>query len=385
MNTTTLSHGKPESVGMAASQLNRTADYVMRAVDEGILPLAEILVARRGTIVCHERFVHPEVAAEGHSLDDSSLYYLASFTKPMVATLLMQQVEAGAVSLARPVADYIPDFAQRGKEQVTVRHLLCHESGLPDELPVPITHVGSNEEFLEMICQQPLVFQPGTRSTYCTWGFTVLAEIVKLASGEELEPLGRRTLLDPLGMDQAHFGWDESWDSQIVTAFDSEMKEHPDVTLEGKKMLRGDCGAYSNGPGIAAFLQMFLNGGSYGDARILSPLSVARMTERQYAWWDTPERLSADPNDQFHNLSKGLGLMLRGENFFRGSDLMSPRAFFHGGYLGMRAIADPECELITVWMTSIIATEAGVSAYFGLPGQICHTFGTMAFAAVDEL
>lgn len=157
------------------------------------------------------------------------------------------------------------------------------------------------------------------------------------------------------------------------------------MTAEGKKMLRGDCGAYASGRDVAVFFQMLLNGGAYGGARILSPLSVARMTERQYSWWDTPERLSAGPDEQFHALSKGLGLMLRGDNFFRGSDLMSPRAFFHGGHMGMRAIADPEAQLITVFMTSIIATEAGVSAYFGQPGQVSHTFGTMAFAAVTEL
>ena len=130
---------------------------------------------------------------------------------------------------------------------------------------------------------------------------------------------------------------------------------------------------------------MMLNGGSYGETRVLSPLSVQRMRESQYAWYDTPERLSGTPDVQFHTLSKGLGWQMRGESFFRGSDLMGPQAFFHGGALTMRAIADPESELITVFLTSIMATEEGVSAYFGQPGQVSHTFGTMAFAAVAEL
>ena len=51
-----------------------------------------------------------------------------------VATLIMQQVERGRVMLSRPVADYIPQFATRGKEAVTVRHLLAHASGLPDQI-----------------------------------------------------------------------------------------------------------------------------------------------------------------------------------------------------------------------------------------------------------
>lgn len=375
----------PESVGMSGEQLERTAAYVQRAVDEGILPLADILVARRGRTVLHRSFINDKVAGDGHRLGSESLFYLASFTKPMVATLVIQQVERGTISLARPVADYIPEFSQRGKGQVTVRHLLCHASGLPDDLAVPITHVASNVEFLEMICAQPLVFEPGTRSTYCTWGFTVLAEIVKRAAAEELEPLGRRLLFDPLGMADSHFGWDEAWDDRIITCFNSDLVEHEDVTPEAMAMLRGDTGAYSTAPDLAVFCQMMLNGGSYGETRVLSPLSVQRMRESQYAWYDTPERLSGTPDVQFHTLSKGLGWQMRGESFFRGSDLMGPQAFFHGGALTMRAIADPESELITVFLTSIMATEEGVSAYFGQPGQVSHTFGTMAFAAVAEL
>ena len=109
------------------------------------------------------------------------------------------------------------------------------------------------------------------------------------------------------------------------------------------------------------------------------------MVERQYRWWDSPERLSGTSQEQFVSLSKGLGWMVRGDTFYRGSDLMSPRAYFHGGHGGMRAIIDPDYDLITVFMTSVVATKPNVSAYFGRPGQIHHTFGTMAFAAVADL
>ena len=385
MTRPVLTEGDAESVGMCPEQLERTRSFVEGAVGEGILPLADILIARRGKIVCHRSFINPKLEEKGYRLEADSLFYLASFTKPLVATLIMQQVERGNISLARSVADYIPEFGQRGKEAVTVHHLLCHASGLPDEFPVPINEVGTIEEFVEMASLQPLVYEPGTRCTYCTWGFTVAAEILRRVTQQELEPLGRQLLLDPLGMGDTYFGYDESRRARIITAFNSDLEEHEDATPELMAMLRGDTGAYSTAADLAVFCQMMLNGGSYGEARLLSPLSVRRMIERQYPWWDSPERLSAGPDEQFHTLSKGLGFHVRGDNFFRGSDLMSPSAFYHGGALTMRAIVDPECELITVFMTSIIATETGVSAYFGQPGQISHTFGTMAFAAVAEL
>jgi CubicO group peptidase (beta-lactamase class C family) len=384
MNAQTLIPGDPEAAGLCSAQLDRASAYVQRAVEEGILPLADILIARHGKIACHRSFIHPKLVEEGYHLNPDSLFYLASFTKIFVATLIMQQVERGSISLERPVAEYIPEFGQRGKKQVTVRHLLCHASGLPDDLPGPIIQIGPVEELIELICQQRLIFSSGTRSSYCTWGFVLLAEILRRVAGEELEPLGRKNLFDLLGMADTHFGYEESWKERVIPIFDSKMELHEWHTPEVLGCLRGDTGAYSTALDIAAVCQMMLNLGSYGDARILSPVTVQRIIERQYPWWDTPERLSAGPEEQFLTLSKGLGWMVRGDNFFRGSELMSPRAFFHGGHMGMRAIVDPEYDLITVFMTSIVATDPDVSAYFGHPGQIHHTFGTMAFAAVAE-
>lgn len=149
MTARTLTPGDPESAGLCSIQLDRASEYVQRAVEEGILPLADILVARCGKIACHRSFVNPQLQQEGHALDTHSLFYLASFTKSLIATLIMQQVERGSVSLARPVADYIPEFGQRGKEQVTVRHLLCHSSGLPDDLPVPIPTTAASATIMD--------------------------------------------------------------------------------------------------------------------------------------------------------------------------------------------------------------------------------------------
>jgi hypothetical protein len=64
---------------------------------------------------------------------------------------------------------------------------------------------------------------------------------------------------------------------------------------------------------------------------------------------------------------------------------MSRRAFFHGGYLGMRAIVDPEYGLVSVFLTSIAATKASRDPQIGTVGHVCHTFGTLACGAITEL
>jgi hypothetical protein len=150
-------------------------------------------------------------------------------------------------------------------------------------------------------------------------------------------------------------------------------------------MVRGDTGAFSTADDLAAFGQMMLNGGSLGGERVLSPVSVRQMVEAQFPWGDTAERLAGSGEDQFTSLSKGLGWMVRGAGFFRGSDLMSHRAFFHGGYLGMRVIVDPEYDLVSVFLTSIAATKPSRDPGIGKVGHVAHMFGTLAAASITDL
>jgi CubicO group peptidase (beta-lactamase class C family) len=381
-----LSPGPPESVGVSSEGIRRAAEYIQQAVDVGVIPLADVAVVRRGILVWRASFVNPELAARGHRLDATSLYYLGSFTKIFVATLIMQQVERGRVMLSRPVADYIPPFATRGKETVTVRHLLAHASGLPDQIASPMATRMPLADLVQEICDQPLVFPPGTRGSYCTWGFVLLTEILRLTTGRSLEDLAREDLFEPLGMHHTAFGCPPEHLSRIVPAFDADLELHPTMNDPGLlTMSRGDTGAFSSADDLAAFGQMMLNGGALNGVRVLSPVSVRQMVEAQYPWGDTPERLAGTAEEHFTTLSKGLGWMVRGAGFFRGSDLMSHRAFFHGGYLGLRVIVDPEYDLVSVFLTSIAATKPSRDPRIGKVGHVTHTFGTLACAAITEL
>jgi CubicO group peptidase (beta-lactamase class C family) len=381
-----LTPSPPASACVALEGIRHAEAYLRQAVNCGVIPLAEVALVRRGTLVWRASFVNPELAAHGYRLDAARLYYLGSFTKIFVATLIMQQVERGRVVLSRPVADYLPPFAKRGKEMVTVRHLLAHASGLPDQLASPMATCVPIADLVQEICDQPLVFRPGTRGSYCTWGFVLLAEILRLVTGRSLEDLGREDLFEPLGMRDTAFGCPPDQVNRIVPVFDADLELHPEMNDRAVlTMVRGDTGAFSTAEDLAAFGQMMLNGGSLNGVRVLSPVTVRHMVERQYPWGDTPERLAGTGEEQFTSLSKGLGWMVGGAGFFRGSDLMSRRAFFHGGYLGMRVIVDPAYDLVSVFLTSIAATKPSRDPRIGKVGHVCHTFGTLAYAAISEL
>ena len=94
-----LTPGPPESAGVSSEGIRRAEEHVRRAVEAGVIPLADVALVRRGILVWRASFVNPDLAARGYRLDAASLYYLCSITKVFVATLIMQQVERGRVYL----------------------------------------------------------------------------------------------------------------------------------------------------------------------------------------------------------------------------------------------------------------------------------------------
>ena len=391
----TLEKTPPEAAGFSADRLEAAADYLHNAVDLGAIPLVEILVARGSKIVLHDRRLHPKIVAQGFELTDDTIFEVASVTKPLCGSVVMRQVEMGHLSLDIPMAEYLPEFGKAGKGSVTARHLLSHSSGLGDLINGP--HPASTEELLERIYDLPLGFEPGTRSSYSTLGFEVVAELVRRVSGKELAELGDG-LFRSLGMGQTHFrARDEfdsprAWRAHALPLFDRDLRPHADP-FDGEmedhphfNYITGGGRGCSSAMDLAVFAQMMLNKGSYGDTRVLSPASVERMVEPQFAWSDTPERRTRA--DRYMYLSKALGWMVRGDAFFFGGDLMSPRAYFQGGAYGSRVLMDPEYDLALVFLTStwqhpVTGEEAiQVPEYMNSFIKIQQVFANMVYGAL---
>ena len=353
-----ISKGDAESVDMDSSQLDLASKYVEQQVNAGHIPLGYVFVVRKGKIVLDKYFIHPKVVDQGIKIYSNSMFPIASVTKPLTATLAMKMVEMGNFSLDTPVAEYISEFGQKGKNSITPRHLLTHTSGLSDSLvaqngkPKPTCF----DEVINRICEQPLMFQPGTDFSYSTPAFEVLVTLIQKTSGIEWEQLSKKLLFEPLGMTNSHFNTPKAPTNQAIPLFNRAMEidlSPHDSGLELHhhfKFNMGGGNGISNPRDIAAFCQMMLNQGSYNNVQILSPVTVSRMTEPQFQWWDSGSKLNLQEKPDF--VSQGLGWMVRNKSHYRGSDLMSPKAFFHGGAYGMRAIVDPEYDLITIFLTS---------------------------------
>ena len=142
-------------------------------------------------------------------MSSSSLFHMASITKPFVATSLMQLWEQGKLDLDSTVVKYLPYFrlADPRYKQITVRQMLSHISGMPDvrdyEWDKPQYDDGALERFVRSLGDRTLIAEPGARMQYSNMAFEVLGDVIAKVSGMTFEDYVKRNILEPLGMNSS--------------------------------------------------------------------------------------------------------------------------------------------------------------------------------------
>lgn len=290
-----LRSGTPEEAGMSARRLKHGADLVERWVARGTLYNAGITVARRGIVVLREAFGPQTADPDSPPLTLDSIFTLASITKPITVTALMMLVDEGLVSLNRSVQEYIPEFAGEGKEAVMVHHLATHTSGLSEPvaerhaerkklaIPVPPPESTAHPEVHEHMFLRydtPLWKPPGTEMSYSSLGIAFIGEIVRRVSGQSLAEFARERIFDPLGMKDSFYSVPASMRHRVVRRPAEDPASYFD-SLEVQEAPWAGGAAFSSPRDMAIFGQMFLNGGTYGEAQVLSRAAVAAMTRNQ--------------------------------------------------------------------------------------------------------
>ena len=245
-------------------------------------------------------------------LQTDSIFRIASMTKPITSVALMQLVEAGRLRLDDPASKYFPELAdvkvferfdertraytvRPAKKTITVRHLLTHTAGFGYEFTSPIVR----DLKLDRFAPGPLVFEPGEAWLYgssSTWA----GRLVEMLSGQPLETYFRERIFTPLGMQETFYNVPESKRARVVTVhrrtgdttFTVEAVQPP-FTIERPI---GDGGLSSTAADYARFLQMLLNSGALGAARVLSSETVAVMGQNHIGALTVPALKTAIPD-----------------------------------------------------------------------------------------
>jgi CubicO group peptidase (beta-lactamase class C family) len=299
--------GKPDEVGMLPRRIAHARDLCARWVESGHTPTLGVCVARRGVIVLHETFGVQGPGTDSPPLERDALFGIASLTKPITATLIMQLVEDGLLGLNRPAKDYLPEISGDGTDEILVHHLLTHTTGYPFHIdppwlehekqkvaagfeppPCPEGQDAVVHRWLSLRWDAPRVAGVGEVMVYSTHNYVLLGEIVRRLTGRPIEEVARKRIFDPLGMNDTYYVVPDAVSQRVVQRARDIPFGDPDnpfmpciSSREWQQTPDGGGGVFSTPLDMTVFGQMFLNRGRYGDARILSPASVAAMTRDQ--------------------------------------------------------------------------------------------------------
>ena len=386
-----LTRGRPEDVGMSSARIELVRKRARGWVDDGITPTLVVLAARRGTIVLHEAFGRMGPGPEAAPADVSAIFPLASISKVIAATSIMVLVDDGLVGLNRPVQDYLPEFVGEGKDRVMVHHFLTHTSGFVDEdvvehqessrgkVRIPPAEPNEHPQLHESLWLRfdaPLSRAPGEQMSYSgAGGYTMLTEIIRRVSGKNLAEFARERIFQPLGMNHTFYHLPRELRSRFVERAPDlpDSFQDPEVAAWPS----GSVGGYSTAMDMAIFCQMFLNHGSYGEARVLSLASVREMIRNQI-----PGVSSLFKEDYFREGSRGYGWDVKGDKKprYHGA-LDSPMAFTHQGAGGVSILGDPFYELVIIFFS---VSRGVMSPGYYRPEWTMDLFTNMITAAIMD-
>lgn len=348
--------------GMGAAELSmfeRTGAAIEAGLHQRLHVGAQVCVLRRGEVLINEAFGEARL---GVPMSPDSIMLWFSAGKPITAVAIGQLVERGDLAWETPVGRVIPEFAQHGKEAVTIRHLLTHTAGLLPADGIDATLTWSEQ--IERICELPLEadWVPGQRAGYHVWAtWTLLGEIVKRVSGFPIDEFARQNIFLPLGIRDSWLALDE----QLIQRYDARLALVYD-TSDGVTKPRDDwngvdgltrCRPGGNARGPVQELARFYEALRRGGENILSRETVAFATSRQRAGM-------FDETFQF-KMDWGLGFILNsnrdGFQMPYGYGRYASRdTFGHSGNQASCAFCDPRHELVVAWACN------------GLPGERKH-------------
>lgn len=254
---------------------------VTSQIEAGRIPGAVVVTGDAHGISYEKAFGLRVAGQHPEPMTIDTVFDLASLTKVIAtATAIMQLVEEGQLQLDAPAARYWPAFAANGKQQVTVRELLAHTSGLRPGLPV-LPAAATPASVLRDVAAERLQAEPGTRVIYSDLNFVVLGEIVQRITRRSLARYCQTYLFDPLGMADTGFLPDNehALRSAATTADREGMRRGRvhDPLSSAMGGVSGNAGLFSTAHDLARFAQMILNGGRAGNVQILKTSSVTAL------------------------------------------------------------------------------------------------------------
>lgn len=355
---TTLRTGSPAQAGMTASEIDQLRPQLSAYLAKQpngfpLFPGASWIVGHDGVVVDKDAVGSAVKYADATNelpadqqipARKNTIYDLASMTKLFTSIVIVQLIQSGKIGLESPVAQYVPEFADNGKQNVTVRMLLTHTSGFPSWLPLWSSYPDPASR-IDAAVRAKLKNPPGTVYLYSDLNMIDLGVLAERVTGKKLDQLVRERITGPLGMTDTMYNPPASLKPRIAA---TEFEASPprgvvwgsvhDENAWSFGGVSGHAGLFSTVDDLGILAQMLLNGGTYRGHRILSEKSVKTLFSNFNPGFTDPEA------------QHGLGFELNHRWYM--DALSSPTTAGHTGFTGTTIVIDPMSHTFEVLLTN---------------------------------
>lgn len=333
----------PRPAAFHADKLQALDVAIEQAIGEKRMPGAVLWLEHAGQTYS-KSYGQRSVVPLQEPMTKDTIFDAASLTKVMATTpCIMLLVERGEVSLDAPVSKYIEEFRRDGKEAITVRQLMTHNSGLRAGLsPRP----AGPSTAIQMACQEKLAYPPDTKFLYSDINFILLGEIVRRVTLRPLHEFARAEIYLPLKMMDTRYAPEEKlWPRIAPTQWEGTNMLRGivhDPTARRMDGIAGHAGVFTTAADAARYCRMMLNEGELDGVRLFKPETVRLMTRVH-----SPAEIEA---------RRGLGWDIDSPYGRRG-DLFPPGSYGHTGFTGTALWIDPFSKTFWILLSNRVHPE----------------------------
>lgn len=380
-----LSFSIPEDAGIDGDYLKRIDEIAREAIVNRSTPGCQIVVARNGKVIWEKGYGFYSYDSLT-PVDDFTIYDIASVTKVASSVqTLMFLYDRGIIDLDKKISVYLPDLEGTNKENMTLRDILTHQAGLWPYLPFHKATMVGNEYLSHYYRPQPeegFEYQVGgslftteySKDSVWQWvkeskvrkkeprepydykysdlGYYIIHRLIENLTNQPLQDFLDQNLYDPMGM--ATTGYQPLCDFPLSSIAPTELDDYYRFELvrglvhdQGAALMggvAGHAGLFSNALDMAKIMQLMLQNGTYGGKRYYKQETVQAFTSQQYATnrrglgWDKPvtDELTGGPTSQYTSAS----------------------TFGHTGFTGTAIWADPEFNLVYIFLSNRVHPDA---------------------------
>ena len=371
-----LSYGFPESVDMSSLSLSKIDSVANYAINEKMTPGIQILVARKGKVVYEKNFGY-HTYSKTNKVKFEDLYDVASLTK-ILATLplLIELVDKGVIKLKSTLGELLPAYKESNKESITVQEMLSHFAQLKPWIPFYASTIDSitkkpNQKFYRTKYSEEFSIQVNDnlylrrdfkdsiqskiiksklldkkRYRYSDLPFYILKSVIENQYNQPLDQLIQQHFYNPLGANMSTYNPLDKFQKKYIipTEIDNYYRNDKvqgyvhDMGAAMQGGIGGHAGLFSNSNDVAKMMQLFIQQGNYGDKRYFSSKTFNRFNFCHYCEQNNRRGIGFD-KPQLGNKGPTCGCL-------------SMESFGHSGFTGTYAWADPDKEIVYVFLAN---------------------------------